>query len=106
MRLDYHQFKQLGSEIVVIGPDGPNSFRKYWQENEMPFIGLADIGSKVANQYYQEVNLFKLGRMPALFILDGNGVVRYEHYADDMKDYPGNQALLEIIKAIQTEKTG
>ena len=69
----------------------------------MPFIGLADIGSKVANLYYQEVNLFKLGRMPAMFILDGDGVIRYEHYADDMRDYPGNQEILNIIKSIGEE---
>lgn len=70
----------------------------------MPFIGMADIRSQVADRYYQEVNLFKLGRMPALFVIDGHGLVRYSHYGDSMSDIPANRDVLMVIDQIQKEK--
>lgn len=84
-------------EIIAIGPDGPKSFQRYWQENDLPLIGCADIHSKVADQYYQEVNLFKLGRMPALFVIDPEGRIRYSHYGDSVSDIPSNQEVLQVI---------
>ncbi len=83
--------------IIALGPDGPNAFRRYWEENDLPFTGCADIRSRVADTYYQEVNLFKFGRMPALFIIDREGRVRYQHYGDSMSDIPDNQTVLQVL---------
>jgi peroxiredoxin Q/BCP len=103
LRLDYAKFQALDSEVIALGPDGPNAFKRYWEENQMPFIGLADIHSKVAEQYQQEVNLFKLGRMPAQVIVDRQGKVRYSHYGDSMSDIPENDTILALIEKINTE---
>ena len=67
----------------------------------MPFIGLPDLRSRVANQYEQEVNLFKLGRMPALFVIDLDGMIRYAHYGDSMSDIPPNEEVLAAVDAIE-----
>jgi peroxiredoxin len=104
LRLEYEQFTRRGAEILVLGPDGPNAFRRYWQENDMPFIGMADIKSKIASQYDQEVNLLKLGRMPAVFVIDSRGTIRSSHYAASMSDLPGNDELLNILDRIQKEE--
>lgn len=103
LRQDYQEFTELGAEIITLGPDGPRAFKRYWEENDIPYIGLADIKSKVADLYYQEVNLFKLGRMPAVFIIDKEGIIRYTHYGNSMSDIPENSEILEEIKRIQTE---
>ena len=63
----------------------------------MPFIGLPDLRSRVAAQYEQEVNLFKLGRMPALFVIDLEGQIRYAHYGDSMKDIPPNTEIFSVL---------
>lgn len=84
-----------------MGPDGPNAFKRYWETEQIPFIGLADIKSKVSDTYYQEVNLFKLGRMPAIFVIDQQGIIRYAHYGDSMKDIPPNQVILDVIDQLQ-----
>ena len=103
MRQDYDQFEFRGIKLVVLGPDGPNAFRRYWMENELPFTGCADIRSKVADSYYQEVAVFKFGRMPALFIIDKQGKVRWQHYGDAMSDIPENKTVLEVIDQLQAE---
>jgi len=97
LRQDYSEFQERGIEIIALGPDGPNAFRKYWQEEQLPFIGCPDIKSQVADRYYQEVNLLKLGRMPAVFVIDKEGQIRYAHYGDSMADIPPTSELLNVI---------
>lgn len=84
-----------------MGPDGPNAFRKYWVENNMPFIGMADIKSRVVDTYYQEVNLFKMGRMPAIFVIDQQGTIRYTHYGDSMSDIPPNAEIFAVLDGLE-----
>jgi peroxiredoxin len=112
LRQDYEAFTTRGAEILVIGPDGPHSFARYWAEHDMPFAGLADIRSRVARMYEQEVNLLKLGRMPSIFVVDYQGKIQFAHYGDSMTDFPGNEHLLEVIDQINqrhsigTEESG
>ena len=100
MRDNYQEFVKRRVEILVIGPDGPRAFKRYWEEEKMPFPGCPDIGSKVADTYQQEVNIFKLGRMPAEIIIDKNRIIRYLHYGESMSDIPQIQQLLEVIDTL------
>ncbi len=104
MRQDYDQFTARGAEILALGPDGPRAFQRYWEQEGMPFPGLADIHSRVASQYEQEVNLFKLGRMPAMFVIDRQGRMRYSHYGESMQDIPPDQAILEVLDDLNREQ--
>ncbi len=101
LRQDYQKFVDLGAEIITLGPDGPRAFKKYWEEHDMPYIGCADIRSKISDLFYQEVNLFKLGRMPAVFIVDLEGKIRYVHYGSSMSDIPENDLVLAEIEKIR-----
>lgn len=85
---------------MAVGPDGHNAFRLYWQAEKLPFVGLADNLHEVADRYKQEVNLFKLGRMPALVVLDKRGLIRYQHYAASMADIPENRLVLDELDKI------
>ena len=97
MRHDYALFQQRSAEIIALGPDGPNAFKRYWESEQIPFIGLPDIKSRIADIYYQEVNPLKLGRMPAIFVIDRQSMIRYAHYGDSMKDIPPNQVILDVL---------
>lgn len=68
----------------------------------MPFIGLSDPKHIVSDTYDQEVSLFKMGRMPALFVIDKTGAVRYQHYGHDMQDIPENNTILTLLDQINT----
>ena len=83
-----------------MGPDSAQAFHRYWMENRLPFPGMPDLGHDVARRYQQEVNLFKLGRMPLLIVLDQQGVIRYIHRAASMSDIPDNPTLLRVVDAI------
>ncbi len=83
--------------ILAIGPDDENAFRTYWADKKIPFSGLPDPGHVVARRYKQEVNLFKLGRMPLVCVVDAKGLIRYVHYGRSMSDIPENKVLLDVI---------
>jgi len=97
MRDDYEKFKQRGAEILAIGPNNEFAFRQYWHNENIPCIGLPDPEHRVAVKYRQEVNLFKLGRMPLVCIIDKDGRIRYAHYSASMADIPENKTLLNVI---------
>lgn len=104
LRQDYDEFSRRGAEIIALGPDGPRTYQRFWELENMPFVGVPDIKSKIADKYYQEVNLIKLGRMPAVFVIDKNGMIRYKHYASSMSDIPDNNEILKVIEEIGEEQ--
>jgi peroxiredoxin Q/BCP len=103
LRLDYANFIEQNTEIVVIGPEKAKAFAKYFRENDLPFIGLPDPKHTVLKRYGQEVNLFKLGRMPAQVVVDKEGVARYAHFGHAMSDIPENDEILEILRELKAE---
>jgi len=103
LRQDYEQFTERNAEIVVVGPEDADAFRKYWDEERLPFIGLPDPDHSVLKLYGQEIKLFKFGRMPAQVIIDRQGYARYIHYGHSMSDIPSNQELLAILDELNQD---
>ena len=97
LRQDYTEFEKRNTQIVVVGPEDAKAFSAYWAANNLPFIGLPDPKASVLKLYGQEVNLFKLGRMPAQVIVDMSGMVRFVHYGHAMSDIPENRELFELL---------
>jgi peroxiredoxin Q/BCP len=103
LRQDYAEFVKRGAQIVTLGPDGPRAFKQFWQVQEIPFVGLSDVGNKTAALYYQEFNVLKLGWVPAMFIVDLEGVVRYSHYGANMADIPTDEEVLKVLDTLAKE---
>ena len=97
LRQDFQGYLDRDTVVVVVGPDNQKAFRNYFDENQLPFIGIPDPKHSILKTYGQEVNLFKLGRMPAQAIIDKDGVVRYIHYGHEMSDIPSNAEVFEIL---------
>ena len=96
LRHDYSQFVDRDIEVAVVGPEDARAFGEYWQKESLPFVGLPDPTSSVLKLYGQEVNLFKLGRMPAQVLIDKAGVARFVHYGHSMSDIPDNAEVLAL----------
>jgi len=100
LRLDAKEFEKRDTQIMVIGPEDTAAFKTYWDNNDLPFIGLPDPKVSVLKLYGQEVNLFKLGRMPAQVIVDKAGIARFVHYGHSMSDIPENSELFALLDQI------
>jgi peroxiredoxin len=97
LRQNHQEFVKRQAQIIVLGPEYAKAFAAYWQQHDLPFIGLPDPKASVLKLYGQEVNLFKLGRMPAQAIGDKAGVVRVVHYGHSMSDIPENSEILALL---------
>ena len=97
LRQDHEEFVRRDAEVVVVGPENAEAFAAYWRQEKLPFVGLPDPKHAVLKLFGQEVNLFKLGRMPAQVIVDKQGRVRYAHYGHAMSDIPEDGELLALL---------
>jgi peroxiredoxin len=100
LRRDYPEFVARDVEVVVVGPEDAPAFADYWGKESLPFVGLPDAQHSVLKLYGQQVNLFKLGRMPAQVLIDKAGVARFVHYGHSMSDIPENAELLALVDEI------
>jgi peroxiredoxin Q/BCP len=104
LRQDYQMFVDHDTVVIVVGPEEQTAFKKYWAANRLPFIGLPNPDHSVLKQFGQEVNLFKLGRMPAQVLIDRQGMARFVHFGKSMSDIPDNQEILKVIRKLNGEE--
>ena len=67
-------------------------------------IGLPNPDHSVAKLYGQQVRLIKLGRMPALVIVDKGGKVYYQHHGNSMSDIPENERVLALLDELNASQ--
>ena len=91
------QFTDRKAQIVVIAPHGTEKVKTYWESEKLPFIGIPDPDGRLGKLYSQEWNLIKLGRMPALFIIDQKGSIAFAQYSKNMADIAKSNILFKII---------
>ena len=103
LRQDYQEFVARDVEVVVVGPEDAKAFAAYFEKESLPFVGLPDPKASVLKLYGQEVNLFKLGRMPAQVLIDKTGVARFVHYGHSMSDIPANEEILALADQLNAE---
>ena len=103
LRQDYPEFLKRDTEVVVVGPEEEKDFKSYWGEHDLPFIGVPDPSHRVLKAFGQEINLFKLGRMPAQVLVDRSGMARFVHYGDAMSDIPEDGEELGLIDEVNRE---
>jgi peroxiredoxin Q/BCP len=103
LRQDFKEYDRRDVEILVVGPDDQAAFKEYWAKNDLPFTGLPDPDHRVSNLYGQQVKIFRMGRMPAMTLIDKDGKIRFFHYANSMSDIPPNKAVLSYIDKLVEE---
>ena len=103
LRQDHAQFIERRAEVVVVGPENAEAFRRYWEQERLPFTGLPDPTHQVLKLYGQQIKIFKLGRMPAQVIVDRQGMARFVHYGHSMSDIPPNAEILDLLSRLNQE---
>jgi len=104
LRQDYLKFTDRQAEVIAVGPEDNEAFSKFWDSHKMPFPGIPDPRHTIAKLYGQKVNPFKLGRMPALVVIDKEGRIRYGHYGDSMSDIPSDDEILQMLDELNQKQ--
>lgn len=101
MKKDFNGFTDRHAQIVVFAPHEPETVKAYWQKEDLPFIGVPDPDGQLGKRFGQEWHLFKLGRMPAMLIVDPKGTVIFSQYAKHMADIPENRVVFRILEGLK-----
>jgi len=100
MKQDYKEFMSKSATIVVVAPHAAEKVAEYWEKEELPMIGVPDEDGKLAELYGQEWKLLKLGRMPALFVIDRKGTLAFAQHGKTMSDIPKNSEILKVLDGL------
>jgi peroxiredoxin Q/BCP len=91
------EYTNLGVDVVGISHNDADSHQKFRDKYDLPFTLLTDRGLKVAEQYGCKG---LLGMKRAVFILDANGVIKYEHIESVSVFRRKHEELVEALAAI------
>ena len=96
---------ERNAEIIAVGPERPQAFADWWHKHQMPFIGIGDPEHVIADMFGQEVKLLKLGRMPALIVVDREGKMQNLHYGNSAQDIMKDEEVLALLDEINREQS-
>ena len=106
LRRHADQFSELNVEVVIVGPEGVESFGSYWRKAELdaaelPFVGIPDPEEQILKLYAQPKRLLRLGRMPMQVLIDNTGLVRWKYTGTSMRDIPAVDEVLEQCRDLK-----
>ena len=102
MRDRYADFQQRNAEVIAIAPDTVENSQRYFQANDIPFPMLADAKREVFRQYDVKSAMISLGQRPGLFIIDGEGTVRFAHLGFQQWEIPTIDETLKQLDVTQS----
>jgi|SRR5208283_288974 len=103
LRQDYPRFVEHNAEVIAVGPEDAEAFAAWWQEHEMPFVGIPDPSHDIAKLYNQQFKLIRGGRLPAMAVMDREGKVRLMHYGDLPSDIPSDEEVFSLLDKLNKE---
>jgi peroxiredoxin Q/BCP len=100
LRDDYERFSDLGAEILTISAEPARSSEAYLQSHPLPFPTLIDEDHTVFDAYDATSRLLSLGQRPALFVVDAEGIIRFEEVGAQQWNIPSNGEVLAVLDSL------
>lgn len=100
MRDDYERFTAVGAEVLAISAESPERSESYLRSHPLPYPTLVDADHQVFDAYDVTSRLISLGQRPALFVIDAEGVVRFEEVGAQQYNIPPNDKVLEVLESV------
>lgn len=106
MRDKYGEFQDRGAEVIAIAPDSVENSLRYFEKNDIPFPCLADPKREVFRQYDVKSAMVSLGQRPGLFVIEGDGVVRFAHLGFQQWEIPSVDDTLAELDGLAAGSAG
>lgn len=100
MRDDYERFTDLGAEVVAISAEQPGAAEAYLRSHPLPYPVVVDADHAVFDAYDVTSRMLSLGQRPGLFVVDGDGVVRFDSIGTQQWQIPPDEQVLDILRAV------
>jgi thioredoxin-dependent peroxiredoxin len=100
LRDDYERFTALGAEVLAISAEPAARADAYLRPHPLPFPTLIDADHAVFDAYEVTSRLISLGQRPGLFVVDADGMVRFEEVGAQQYNIPPNEKVLGVLEAL------
>jgi peroxiredoxin Q/BCP len=100
LRDDYDRFTALGAEVLAISAESPARSESYLRSHPLPYPTLVDADHEVFDAYDVTSRLISLGQRPALFVIDAEGIVRFEEVGAQQYNIPPDDKVLEVLESL------
>jgi len=101
----WHDYSATGDEVVGISTDSVESHKKIAEHHDLPLRLLSDAGGDVARMYgAQSLIPGKVAR--SVFVIDGNGTVRYRDVRPLGLFRPKDEDVIRAIREAHSEPIG
>jgi peroxiredoxin len=97
LRADIDRFTAKGARLVAVAPDDKDGVRRFVKDRPLPFPLLADNDHQVFDAYDVGSRMTSLGQRPAVFIIGGDGVVRFDSIGTQQWQIPSDDVVLAAI---------
>ena len=100
MREDINRFIEAGAQVVAVAPEGRDAVARFVEKEEYPFPILADDDHAVFDDYDVASKLMSLGQRPAVFVIDRDGIVRFDSVGTQQWQIPSNDNVLTVLSSL------
>lgn len=100
LKNDLEKIEAFDGYLLAVLAEREKNAKKMEELYTQTYPVFYDKSKKVVNMLKQEVIAKKLGRMPALLVVDKKGIIQYAYFSDSMKDIPENEVILEVLRKI------
>jgi peroxiredoxin len=100
LRDDIARFTEAGATVVAVAPDSAEGVAKFVKTNPYPFALLADTEHAVFDAYDVANTLMSLGQRPAVFIVDREGIVRFDAIGTQQWQIASNDDVLAALASL------
>jgi peroxiredoxin len=100
LREDYDRFTALGAEVIAISAEGAQAGEAYLRSHPLPYPIVVDDEHKTFDAYDVISRLASLGQRPGLFVVDADGVIRFDSIGVQQWQIPPNEQVLEILGSL------
>ena len=100
MRDDQERFEELGAAVVAVSAESVKAAGSYLDRHPLPFPIVVDADHEMFDAYDVTSRALSLGQRPAVFVIDGDGVVRFDSIGTQQWQIPTNEAVLEVLRGL------
>ncbi len=100
MRDDHNDFLAAGAAVVAVAPESEAAVRRYVTEHPVPYQILSDNEHQAFDAYDVASRALSLGQRPALFVIDRDGIVRFDSVGTQQWQIPTNRRVLDVLATI------
>jgi len=100
LREGIERFQEAGACLVAIAPDSVSGVARFVGDGGYPFSLLADVDHAVFDAYDVVSTLMSLGQRPALFVVDRDGVVRFDSIGTQQWQIPSIDNVLAVVSSL------